>query len=136
MSRHHLNVDSIDTLFLDRDGIINYKLEIDYVKNWSEFKFKKDFLHSIADLSSFFSRIIVVTNQQGIGKGLMNTDDLNRIHHKMLESIKAMGVLIDAIYYCPHLEANNCNCRKPRTGMALQAKIDFPTIDFKKSVDL
>lgn len=122
------------TLFLDRDGVINHRLKDDYVKNWSEFQFEPGVLEAIASFSKVFGRIFVVTNQQGIGKNIMSEDDLLNIHHKMLAKIEAADGKIDRVYCCPHLRTDDCNCRKPRIGMALQAKEDFPEIDFSRSV--
>jgi D-glycero-D-manno-heptose 1,7-bisphosphate phosphatase len=122
-----------DTLFLDRDGVINKKLEERYVRNFSEFKFIKGSLQAISQLSTIFNRIIIVTNQQGIGKGLMSDSDLNKLHLKMNQRIELSAGKIDKIYYCPHLANLECNCRKPKTGMILQAKVDYPSINFEKS---
>ena len=74
---------NFDTLFLDRDGVINVKLEGKYVQDFSEFKFISGSLSAISKLSQIFSRIIIVTNQQGIGKGIMSQSDLNTLHFKM-----------------------------------------------------
>lgn len=120
------------TLFLDRDGVINVKLENDYVKDWGEFKFCENAKFAIAKLSKIFQRILVVTNQRGVGKGLMSESQLQIIHNNMLSEIKKGSGRIDKIYYCPHLNLN-VNCRKPNVGMALRAKRDFPRIDFTKS---
>ncbi len=122
------------TLFLDRDGVINKKPPVDYVRNWSEFSFAPGVLEALPKLSGIFSKIVVVTNQQGIGKGLYTPDDLNVIHSNMLKHIQKAGGRIDNIYYCPILAAENPICRKPNTGMAIQAKTDYPEIDFNKSV--
>lgn len=122
------------TLFLDRDGVINHRLMDDYVKNWSEFQFEPGVPEAIALFSKIFRRIFVVTNQQGIGKNIMSVDDLLNIHHKMRSEIEAAGGRIDKVYYCPHLRTDDCNCRKPRIGMALQAQSDFPEIDFSQSI--
>ena len=108
---------NFDTLFLDRDGVINYKIENDYVKSVHEFKFIPEFINVIKDLSLLFNRIIIITNQQGIGKGLMSISDLNEIHEHMLNTINDNNGKIDKIYFCPHLESENCLCRKPSPGM-------------------
>lgn len=84
-------------------------------------------------LSEKFGRIVVVTNQAGIGKGLMTEADLDEVHRKMTEMIQQAGGRLDAIYFCPHRREAACDCRKPAIGMALQAKVDFPDIDFTKS---
>ncbi len=122
------------TLFLDRDGVINRRLPGDYVKIWPQFEFLPGVLPAIAAFSPLFKHIIVVTNQQGIGKRLMDEAQLADIHRRLKETVAAAGGRIDAIYFCPHLSADNCTCRKPNPGMALQAQVDFPDIDFTKSV--
>lgn len=122
-----------DTLFLDRDGVINKKLEGRYVRNWEEFEFMPNVLLAIKKLSNKFERILVITNQQGIGKGIMSTDELSLLHQKMQKEIVQNGGKIDEIYFCPHLEKENCNCRKPGIGMIEKAMYDFPSIDVRNS---
>jgi histidinol-phosphate phosphatase family protein len=126
-------IDSLWTLFLDRDGVINVEKENDYIKNFHEFNFLDGAAAAIATLSKQFGKTFVVTNQKGIGKGLMSEHDLAGIHLKMLNEIKNAGGKIDQIYYCPDIDPHS-PCRKPNTGMALQAKKDFPDIDFLRSV--
>ena len=121
-------------LFLDRDGVINKHLPGDYVKNIGQFEFLPGVLEAIVKFNQFFSRIVIVTNQQGIGKGLYTEEDLNMVHTFMLDKVKEAGGRIDAVYFCPSLEKNNDLCRKPNVGMGLQAKSDFPEIDFEQSV--
>lgn len=127
-------IDKSWTLFLDRDGVINRKLDKDYVKSLNEFEFIPGALDSIVSLSNFFGRLIIVTNQQGIGKGVMTEEDLNQIHSFLLEKVRKMGGNIDAIYHAPQLEEEGSPMRKPGIGMSLQAKKDFPEIDFTKSI--
>ena len=122
-----------DTLFLDRDGVINYKIENDYVKSIKDFKFIPEFIDVVKDLSLLFNRIIIITNQQGIGKGLMSISDLNEIHEYMLNTINDNNGKIDKIYFCPHLASENCLCRKPSPGMIQKAFQDYPDIDRSKS---
>jgi D-glycero-D-manno-heptose 1,7-bisphosphate phosphatase len=122
------------TLFLDRDGVINRRLPDDYVRNWSAFQFESGALEAIAHCANYFGRMIVVTNQQGIGKGLMSEADLQHIHHLMVQEIRLAGGRIDRIYHCPHLRSDHCNCRKPSIGMALQAQSDFSEINFSHSI--
>ena len=119
---------NFDTLFLDRDGVINKKLEGRYVCNFSEFEFIPGALKAILQLSNMFNRIIIVTNQQGISKGIMSGADLNTLHTQMQERIEKLGGKINKIYYCPHLEEFDCMCRKPKPGMMRQAVLDFPEI--------
>ncbi|OGI08063.1 MAG: hypothetical protein A2Y40_10670 [Candidatus Margulisbacteria bacterium GWF2_35_9] len=124
------------SLLLDRDGVINIKLENDYVKNWSEFRPTIGIINVLQKLSNVFGRILVFTNQQGIGKGIMTENDLAVIHQNMLALFEEHHIKIDGIYYCPHLESDDCVCRKPRAGLAVSAVDDFPEIDFKKSIML
>ncbi len=122
------------TLFLDRDGVINLHYPNDYVKNWSEFIFLEGAVEAIFRLSKLFRRVIVVTNQQGVGKGLMSAADLNFIHEEMRKAIKKEGGVIHAIYAATDLASPENNLRKPGIGMALQAKKDFEGLDFSKSI--
>ena len=122
------------TLFLDRDGVINERLPGDYVTHWEEFQFTPRALEALAFFSTCFHRIVVVTNQQGIGKGKMSVAQLEQIHGKMVAEIQQSGGRIDAVYYCPDLSNTPNNCRKPGSGMALMAKNEFPEIDFQRAV--
>ena len=90
-------------------------------------------LTAISKLSDVFQFIIIITNQQGIGKGLMTKSDLEHMHDEMIKEISKKGGRIDAIYYCPDLASKKCNCRKPGTKMFENAYKDFPEIDIKKS---
>jgi len=123
----------LDTLFLDRDGVINVKLDGQYVKNTDEFEFIKGAQVAISKLSKIFNYIIVITNQQGIAKRIMSDKDLDALHEHMLLELEKNGGVIDKIYYCPHLSSENCNCRKPNPGMIQQALIDFPEIKLAHS---
>jgi D-glycero-D-manno-heptose 1,7-bisphosphate phosphatase len=122
------------TLFLDRDGVINHRKPEAYVLTPDEFIFNRMAAESIAQLSNIFGRIIIVTNQQGIGKGLMSEDDLQEIHRKLLDKVNEEGGKIDKIYHCPELKEAGSFYRKPMPGMALKAKKEFPEIEFRKSV--
>lgn len=122
------------TLFLDRDGVINRRPMNDYVKTWKQFEFLPGVLEAISKLTSVFGRIIVVTNQQGIGKNLMSSDSLEKIHELMKKQVEQSGGMINAIYFCPDLATKPVNCRKPDTRMAAIAQKDFPDINFTKSI--
>ena len=126
-------MNNLDTLFLDRDGVINKKLEGRYVSDFSEFEFMKGAVDAIAKLTIAFNRIIIITNQQGIAKEIMSASDLHTLHAKMEDSIEISGGKIDKIYYCPHLASIDCKCRKPNTGMIEEALLDFPKIVIKES---
>lgn len=122
------------TLFLDRDGVINVRYVDDYVKKVEDFIFTENAEKAIAQLSRLFKRTVVVTNQQGIGKGVMSAEELTAIHAKMREDVLKAGGKIDAVYYCPDLKHKAGFCRKPNGGMALRARKDFPEIRFKQSL--
>ena len=130
----NLSIDKTWSLFLDRDGVINTKLDNDYVKTIEEFEFIEGVEKAIQQFNNLFGFLFVVTNQQGIGKGIMTHEDLKVVHNHMEESLKPFDVQFDAIYYCPNLAAENASCRKPNIGMALQAKQEFPEVDFSKSI--
>ncbi|MEO8761970.1 MAG: HAD family hydrolase [Bacteroidia bacterium] len=134
MTLKHLNINKTWTLFLDRDGVINKRLEDDYVKILSEFEFLDGVPEAIKNFTDLFGKIIVVTNQQGIGKGVYTENDLNMIHHYMMDEIEKHDGKIDQVYHSPYLASENHHWRKPNIGMALQAQKDFPEIDFSKSV--
>jgi histidinol-phosphate phosphatase family protein len=122
------------TLFLDRDGVINQKVINDYVLQADQFLWMPGVQQTIAYLSHVFGRVLVVTNQQGIGRNLMSEHDLAVIHQKLLQGVQQAGGSINAIYHCPAIKEAESFFRKPLPGMALQARKDYPDIDFKKSV--
>ena len=125
-----------NALFLDRDGVINKKIEGGYVTKWEELEFLPGIFDSLKFLSSIFKRIIVVTNQRGVSKGLLTIKELEHIHDKMIKTIVKRGGRIDKIYFCPcDPEINSeCKCRKPQLEMAFEAKRDFPEIVFSYSI--
>jgi D-glycero-D-manno-heptose 1,7-bisphosphate phosphatase len=123
----------IDTVFLDRDGVINRRLPGDYVKSWAEFEFLPRAKEALALLTAANLRLIVITNQRGIARGLMTEDDLRAVHERMLAELREAGAHISAVYHCPH-DRDACECRKPKTGLLLAAQRDFPEIDFARSV--
>jgi len=128
------NIDGDWTLFLDRDGVINKRIFGGYIKNWKEFEFLPGVKQAIAIFSKVFNRIIIVTNQQGVGKGVMSKTIVEEIHSELTKVVSQAGGRIDAVYYCPELATTEGNCRKPGTSMAERAKSDFPEIDFSKSL--
>lgn len=122
----------LTTVFLDRDGVINAKApEGDYVKSWSEFNFLPGALDGLRALAEHGLRIVVVTNQRGIARGVMTEDDLADIHARMRSAVESAGGRIDAIYHCPH--AGGCNCRKPAPGMLYAAARDHPNLRLEHS---
>lgn len=126
-------IDKTWTLFLDRDGVINYNKEESYVFDKSEFHFIPGSIEAIKVLTSIFGKIIIVTNQRGIGKGLMNEEALSSIHDHMVHEIENGGGRIDALYYCTNVD-DKYYARKPNPGMLLEAAHMFEDIDFSRSV--
>lgn len=112
-------------IFLDRDGVINKNLDNDYVKSWAEFEFLADSKRAISRLTQNGYEIIVITNQAGVNKNLVSSDIVAEIHRKMADEISSAGGNIKAIYSCPHRQDENCECRKPKPGMLLQASRDY-----------
>lgn len=127
------SIDKTWTLFLDRDGVINEDKVGSYIFNRHEFFFLEGVQEAIKTFSDVFGVIVIVTNQRGVGKGLMTVDDLHDIHAYMREGLTALGGRIDKVYFAPDIKDGGPN-RKPLPGMAHQAKTDYPQINFEKSV--
>jgi histidinol-phosphate phosphatase family protein len=123
-----------NTIFLDRDGVINKKIMSGYVTNIKEFIFIPKSLEALATLAKLFPHIFIATNQQGVNKGLFSWEDLQNIHDFMIHKIVQYGGRIDKIYVSTDLESENSIHRKPEPGMAWQAKKDYPDLDFKRSI--
>jgi D-glycero-alpha-D-manno-heptose 1-phosphate guanylyltransferase len=121
------------TLFLDRDGVINEERFGEYVLHWGEFIFSKGVLDVFKKLSASFGRVIIISNQRGVGKGLMTEAALQSIHLEMRREVEIVNGKIDKIYYCTEKD-DKCFNRKPNPGMTLQALKDFPDIDLSKSI--
>jgi len=118
-------------IFLDRDGVINRELK-KYTEMWDEFEFLPNVFEALKLLSKTDYKLVIVTNQGGIGAGLYTKEDLEEIHKKMLEEFSKYDIRIDTIKYCPHIDEDNCECRKPKPGMILEAAKEFD-IDLSKS---
>ena len=124
----------VGALFLDRDGVINKRLPDEYVKQPDEFEFLPGVTEAIAILSAIFQPVIVVTNQQGLGKGLMTLEQLDKVHKKMTEGTTQKGGRIDQVFFSPDLNNSRSFSRKPSVGMGLSARKQFPTIRFRKCI--
>ncbi len=103
-------------VILDRDGVINID-SANYIKSPAEWKPIPGSLEAIARLSQAGYRVVVATNQSGVGRGLFDMDTLNAIHEKMHKALFGAGGRVDAIFYCPHAADSACECRKPKPGM-------------------
>ena len=103
-------------VILDRDGVINFESDR-FITNPDEWKAIPGSLEAIARLNQAGYRVVIATNQSGIGRGLFDMAALNAIHDKLYRALAQVGGRIDALFYCPHAADLNCPCRKPRPGM-------------------
>jgi D-glycero-D-manno-heptose 1,7-bisphosphate phosphatase len=103
-------------IILDRDGVINFDSD-QFIKSPDEWKPIPGSLEAIARLCQADYRVVVATNQSGIGRGLFDMPTLNAIHDKMHKACAQAGGRIDAVFFCPHTNDANCDCRKPKSGM-------------------
>ena len=103
-------------IILDRDGVINQDSD-QFIKNTTEWKPIPGSLEAIAKLNHAGYRVVVASNQSGIGRGLLDMGALNAINDKMYRVLAQVGGRIDAFFYCPHAAEANCDCRKPKPGM-------------------
>ncbi len=114
------------TIFLDRDGVINKNPpNRGYVRSWNDFSFLPNALQAITMLTKSGFRILLATNQAGIGKGIFTEKQLADIHQRMLAEINSNGGEIANIYYCPHHPDDGCPCRKPKPGMLKSAANEY-----------
>lgn len=126
---------AINLIILDRDGVINFDSD-QFIKNPEEWKPISGSLEAIARLNQAGYRVVVATNQSGVGRGLFDMATLNAIHDKMHKSCALVGARIDAVFFCPHAAEANCLCRKPKSGLLeeiaarynLSSLIDVPTV--------
>jgi D-glycero-D-manno-heptose 1,7-bisphosphate phosphatase len=103
-------------VILDRDGVINYDSD-QFIKTPDEWKPIPGSLEAIARLTHSGFRVVVCSNQSGVGRGLLDMATLNAINDKMYKALSPLGGRVDALFYCPHPAEANCACRKPRPGM-------------------
>ena len=106
-------------VILDRDGVINEDRD-DFVKSPAEWVPITDSLEAIANLTQAGWRVVVATNQSGLGRGLFDMQALNSMHEKMHRLVNQAGGRIDAVVFCPHTKNDQCDCRKPAPGMVLE----------------
>jgi D-glycero-D-manno-heptose 1,7-bisphosphate phosphatase len=119
-------------LFLDRDGVINEN-RANYVRSWADVALYPQALQALALVRNLPYKIIVVTNQSAVGRGIISLAEAEAINAGILTAVTQQGGRIDAIYLCPHAPADNCNCRKPRPGLLLQAAREHG-IDIGRSI--
>ncbi len=134
MTLPDLKIDKSWSLFLDRDGVINKRIVGGYVKSWDQLGFIPGVLEAMKSFNLAFGIIVVVSNQQGVGKGLMTSQDVDGIHDQMIREMEMKGGRVDTVFFSPHLKSTGSIMRKPNIGMALKARRQFPAINFKRSL--
>ena len=120
------------TVFLDRDGVLNRRIEGGYVTRWSDFIVLRGVLSALRVLREHNFQVVIVSNQAGVGKGLVTWERLARITQRSLRKFALAGGSVDAAFFCLHQPSDNCNCRKPKPGL-LQAAARCLEIDFAHS---
>ncbi len=119
-------------VFLDRDGVINHERK-DYVKSWEEFSFQPGSLEAFRRLREAGQEAYVITNQSGVGRGILSLRTLLGIHLRMELEVQKAGGMIHGIVFCPHHPDDGCKCRKPATGMFQMAAVKYG-LDLSQSV--
>ena len=121
-------------VFLDRDGVINRKApEGSYVAHPRDFQLLPGAETAIAALNRAGLKVIVISNQRGVALGTYTSADVDALHAWLQQQLSAHGAHIDAFYYCPH-DNDECDCRKPKTGLFQQAFQDFPEASASNSI--
>jgi len=115
---------ALKLIVLDRDGVINRDSE-QFIKSTDEWRPIPGSLEAIARLNHAGYRVVVATNQSGIGRGLFDMATLNAIHEKMHKALAQVGGRVDALFYCPHTADADCECRKPKPGMLREIGLRF-----------
>lgn len=122
------------TVFLDRDGVINRNSSRgDYVKSWEEFQFLPGVCHAIVQLTQAGFRLLVITNQACIGKGIVPWMTVQEIHTRMMQEIVKAGGQLEAVLCCPHPASIGCDCRKPAPGLLRRAHKEY-RVNLKQAI--
>jgi D-glycero-D-manno-heptose 1,7-bisphosphate phosphatase len=119
-------------IFLDRDGVI-IENRPNYVRSWEDVKFFPQALTALASIANSSFKIIIVTNQSGVGRGLISLKTANEVNQRFITEIEQHGGRIDRVFMCPHSPDEGCNCRKPQPGLILRAEKEL-SIDLKRSI--
>jgi D-glycero-D-manno-heptose 1,7-bisphosphate phosphatase len=127
-------IDRTWTVFVDRDGVINRRVDGDYVRTVDDFHLLPGALDGLAALAERVGPIVVVTNQQGVGKGLVDPGALAAVHDRLVRLVSDAGGRIDAVLVCPHRASDGCDCRKPATGLARRAEAELVGVDLGRAV--
>lgn len=124
-----MEITSNPAVFLDRDGVIIY--EKDFIIDPDKLEFIPNSLDALKRIPLIYKKIII-SNQSGIGRGYFTANQVEAFNDALFAFIKKYGASVDKIYYCPHKPEDNCNCRKPKTGLFEKARQQF-NIDFSRS---
>lgn len=127
------SVEPIKTILLDRDGVINRRIPGGYVTIWDEFVFLPGALGAIRKLTDGGLKVIVVSNQAAVGKGLIEKTRLAEITDQFVRQVEQNGGKIHGIYYCLHRSDDGCECRKPAPGLLLQAQREH-SFEFREAL--
>ncbi|MEI6745106.1 MAG: D-glycero-beta-D-manno-heptose 1,7-bisphosphate 7-phosphatase [Methylococcaceae bacterium] len=111
-------------ILLDRDGVINHDSD-EFIKSLEEWLPLENSLQAIALLNQHDYKVVVITNQSGLARGLFDEKTLNLIHQKMRDELVKVGGKIEAVYFCPHQANDSCECRKPKAGLLLNFAADY-----------
>jgi len=112
-------------IILDRDGVINHESR-EYIKTPDEWIPLAESLAAIARLNKAGHKVVVATNQSGVGRGYYSLEMMHEIHQHMERELVSVGGHLDGVYYCPHKPDDHCECRKPNPGMLLKIAADYP----------
>ena len=124
-------MNKLKTVFVDRDGVINQERS-DYVKSISELEIYPNVAKNIKSLKDAGFLVIVITNQSAVNRGIITHEIVSQIHDSIQDHLKKYGTFLDGFYYCPHTPNENCNCRKPKSGLLEKAILEL-NIDLNSS---
>ena len=118
-------------IFLDRDGVL-IENKSDYVRDWSQVKIFPEAIHALSHSALNHYKIVIVTNQSAVGRGLISLETADEINNRLVRLIHARGGQVDGVYLCPHKPDDDCSCRKPKPGLLLRAAAEL-SLDLKRS---
>ena len=124
-------MNKLKTVFVDRDGVINQERK-NYVKSISELDIYPNVAKNIKLLKDKGFLVVVITNQSAVNRGIVTNEIIDQIHNSIQDHLKQHGTFLDGFYYCPHKPDENCNCRKPKSGLLQQAILEL-NIDLNSS---
>jgi D-glycero-D-manno-heptose 1,7-bisphosphate phosphatase len=125
------NENMFPAVFLDRDGVL-IENRANYVREWSQVSVYPKTYSSLISIQDAGYKIVVVTNQSAVGRGLITVETANEINERLVDLIRENGGQVDGVYLCPHRPEDDCECRKPKPGLLLQAAQEL-SLDFSRS---